>query len=86
MEPAAGSGIRLPFSELAPWPAGRQLRPGGFSLPQAVVSGPPTLVLFGAGSLCGEALIEQLSLGTPWLGLGRRQPPGKRAISGVCVI
>lgn len=38
--------------------------------------GPPTLVLFGAGSLCGEALIEQLPPGAPWLALGRRQPPG----------
>ncbi|WP_143593732.1 hypothetical protein [Synechococcus sp. 1G10] len=40
------------------------------------MSEPPTLVLFGAGSLCGEALIEQLPLDTPWLCLGRRQPPG----------
>jgi hypothetical protein len=49
------------------------------ALPQAVVSGPPTLVLFGANSLCGEALIGQLPGSTAWRCLGRRLPPGVAA-------
>jgi len=39
-----------------------------------VVSQPPTLVLFGANSLCGEALIEQLPESTAWRCLGRQLP------------
>ncbi len=44
-----------------------------------MVSQPTTLVIFGANSLCGEALIEQLPEGTPWRCLGRRLPPGVAA-------
>ncbi len=40
---------------------------------------PVTLVIFGANSLCGEALIEHLPDGTHWLCLGRRLPPGVAA-------
>ncbi|WP_221638161.1 hypothetical protein [Synechococcus sp. BSF8S] len=39
------------------------------------MSEPPTLVLFGVNSLCGEALLEQLPEGTDWRSLGRRLPP-----------
>jgi len=40
------------------------------------VSGAPTLVIFGANSLCAEALIEQLEASASWVGLGRHRPPG----------
>lgn len=43
------------------------------------MSQPPTLVLFGANSLCGEDLIEQLPQGTAWRCLGRRLPPAVAA-------
>lgn len=36
--------------------------------------GPPTLVIFGANSLCGEALIEQLPAEADLLTLSRRTP------------
>jgi hypothetical protein len=44
-----------------------------------VVNPPLTLVIFGANSLCGEALIEQVHVGMPWLCLGRQLPPGVAA-------
>jgi hypothetical protein len=44
-------------------------------LPQALVSLPSTLVLFGASSLCGEALIEQLPADADLLCLSHRRPP-----------
>ncbi|MCT0219821.1 hypothetical protein KQ304_12610 [Synechococcus sp. CS-1329] len=40
---------------------------------------PPTLVLFGANSLCGDDLIGQLPESTAWQCLGRRLPPGVAA-------
>lgn len=40
---------------------------------------PPALVLFGANSLSGEALIEQLPESTAWRCLGRQLPPGVAA-------
>lgn len=43
------------------------------------MSQPPTLVLFGANSLCGEALIEQLPESTAWRCLGRQLPPAVAA-------
>jgi len=45
------------------------------------VSGAPTLVIFGANSLCAEALIKLLQAGTSWVGLGRHRPPG---VAGLC--